>query len=92
MKTILIAGLVLASPIALSGCAGMGSSASQADLLKQIDSNFAKCERHITFQAGVGVITPGAQVSGSVDCKGDASVPASVTLTAPPVPVAAPAQ
>jgi hypothetical protein len=56
--------------LALGGCAGLSSGGS-SDLLKQLDSNFATCDRHITFQAGVGVVTPGAAVSGSVDCKGN---------------------
>lgn len=65
----LLAGCALAcAAIALTGCAAMGGNSS--DLLKQLDSNFANCDRHITFQGGVGVVTPGAQVSGSVDCKG----------------------
>lgn len=55
----------------LGGCAGLNSAGS-SDLLKQLDANFATCDRHITFQAGVGVAIPGAQVSGSVDCKGNA--------------------
>jgi hypothetical protein len=58
--------------LSLGGCAGLNSGGS-ADLLKQLDANFATCDRHITFQAGVGVAIPGAQVSGSVDCKGNAS-------------------
>jgi hypothetical protein len=65
--------------LSLGGCAGL-SSGSSSDLLKQLDSNFATCDRHITFQAGVGVAIPGAQVSGSVDCKGNAA----------PVPVGPP--
>ncbi|MGZ6017522.1 MAG: hypothetical protein ACXWKO_02545 [Phenylobacterium sp.] len=56
----------------LSGCAGLNSGGS-SDLLKQLDANFATCDRHITFQAGVGITVPGAQVSGSVDCKGNAA-------------------
>lgn len=56
--------------LSLGGCAGLNSGGS-ADLLNQLDSNFATCDRHITFQAGVGVAIPGAQVSGSVDCKGN---------------------
>jgi hypothetical protein len=67
----LLAGCALAcAAIALTGCAAMGGSSS--DLLKQLDSNFATCDRHITFQGGVGVVTPGAQMSGSIDCKGAA--------------------
>jgi hypothetical protein len=57
---------------ALGGCAGLSGSGS-ADLLKQLDANFATCDRHITFQAGVGVAMPGAAVSGSVDCKGNSN-------------------
>jgi hypothetical protein len=64
--------------LTLGGCAGLSSSSS-SDLLKQLDGNFATCDRHLTFQAGVGVAIPGAQVSGSVDCKGNAA----------PLPVAA---
>lgn len=59
--------LTIAAAAALSACA---AGADRTELLKQLDANFAACERHITFQAGVGVITPGAQVSGSIDCKG----------------------
>lgn len=67
MKTVIALGLL----VGLSGCVSQGS----LDLLKQMDANFANCERHITFQGGIGVITPGAQVSGSVDCKGVAASP-----------------
>lgn len=66
--------------LTLGGCAGLSSSSSSSDLLKQLDGNFATCDRHLTFQAGVGVAIPGAQVSGSVDCKGNAAPPpAAVT-------------
>lgn len=58
--------------LTLGGCAGLNSGGS-SDLLKQLDANFATCDRHITFQAGVGITVPGAQVSGSVDCKGNAA-------------------
>jgi hypothetical protein len=69
MKTKLLVGVALAcSGAVLAGCAGLGGGNS--DLLRQLDGNFAGCERHITFQAGLGVVAPGAQVSGSVDCKG----------------------
>lgn len=73
MKTLLFAGcaLLLAST---SACSSLGQQGS-ADLLKQLDTNFAGCDRHITFQAGVGIVTPGASVSGSVDCKGNGSAP-----------------
>jgi hypothetical protein len=70
MKTKLLAGCAAAcAAAALTGCVGM-SGGDASDLLKQLDSNFATCDRHITFQGGVGVVAPGAQVSGSVDCKG----------------------
>lgn len=77
MKTKLLAGCAaVCAAITLTGCAGMGGG-NASDLLKQLDTNFATCDRHITFQGGVGVVAPGAQVSGSVDCKG------SVTSTSP---------
>jgi len=69
MKTKLLAGCAILCAAALSGCASLGNAGS-SDLLKQIDGNFAGCDRHITFQAGVGIVASGAQVSGSVDCKG----------------------
>ena len=70
MNTKLFAGCALLfAGAALSGCAGLNSGAS-SDLLKQMDVNFAGCERHFTIQAGLGVVMPGAQISGSVDCKG----------------------
>lgn len=77
MKKLLIAGAALALAASLSGCAGFAANTNQAELLKQLDTNFARCDRHITFQAGVGVVTPGAQISGSVDCKGAGDVPAA---------------
>jgi hypothetical protein len=73
MKTKRLSVCALAcAALTLGGCAGLNSAGS-SDLLKQLDSNFATCDRHITFQAGVGVAIPGAQVSGSVDCKGNAA-------------------
>ena len=36
----------------LGGCAGLGGGSS--DLLKQLDANFATCDRHIQFQATAG--------------------------------------
>jgi hypothetical protein len=84
MKTLLLAGALALAAVSVSGCTSLGQQGS-ADLLKQIDTNFAQCDRHITFQAGVGVVTPGAQVSGSVDCKGNGVAPAAA------VPVSAPA-
>ena len=64
-------GILTCAALTVAGCAGLNNAGS-SDLLKQLDSNFATCDRHITFQAGVGVAIPGAQVSGSVDCKGNA--------------------
>jgi len=85
MRTTLLAGgAFTCAALGLAGCAGLNSGGS-ADLLKQLDSNFAGCERHLTFQAGVGVVAPGAQMSGSVDCKGVVA-PAPI---APPSPVPA---
>jgi len=85
MLTKLLAGCAFASAaLALAGCAGLNAGGS-ADLLKQIDGNFAGCERHVTFQAAIGVLTPGAQVSGSVDCKG-APVPAASPAQSAPSP------
>ena len=82
MKSKLLAGCaLLCAATVLSGCATLGTAGS-SDLLKQIDANFAGCERHITFQAGLGVVAPGAQVSGSVDCKGSASEPQPVVAAA----------
>lgn len=70
MKTKLIGGCAaLYAALGLSGCASLSGRGS-SDLLKQIDANFSGCDRHITFQAGLGLVAPGAQVSGSVDCKG----------------------
>jgi len=84
--TKLLAGFALACAVpGLASCAGLNSGGS-ADLLKQLDTNFAGCERHLTFQAGVGVVTPGAQLSGSVDCKG--VVAPAPPAAPPPVPVA----
>jgi hypothetical protein len=74
----------MCAAVALAGCAGMNGNS--ADLLKQLDSNFAGCDRHITFQAGVGVVTPGAQVSGSVDCKGAAVDVPGAAPSARPAP------
>lgn len=74
MKRVLVIAAAVTAAVALSGCTSLGQSNS-AELLKQIDTNFAQCERHITFQAGVGVVTPGAQISGSVDCKGGTPLP-----------------
>jgi len=83
MTTKLLAGGVcLCAAAVLSGCASLNGAAS-SDLLKQIDGNFADCERHITFQAGVGVVAPGAQVSGSVDCKGVLAAPAASPAARP---------
>lgn len=86
MNTKLLAGCaLLCAGAALSGCAGLNSGAS-SDLLKQMDVNFAGCERHFTIQAGLGVVMPGAQISGSVDCKGGTvdALPTTVpTKTAP---------
>ena len=62
--------------LSLGGCASLNGSDS-SDLLKQLDSNFAACDRHLAFSGAVGVLTPGAQVSGSVDCKGGVSDPSS---------------
>ena len=82
MKTKLLAGgAALCAAAALSGCATLGASNS-TDLLKQIDANFAGCDRHITFQAGMGVVAPGAQVSGSVDCRGASAAASGQTPTA----------
>ena len=77
---LLAGGAIACAALAVSGCAGMNSGSS-ADLLKQLDTNFAGCDRHVTFQAGVGVVTPGAQISGSVDCKG---APVAVPPTSGP--------
>lgn len=82
MKITHFAGLTLAC-LSLGACSSLGQQGS-ADLLKQLDQNFAQCDRHITFQAGVGVITPGAAVSGSVDCKGNGL--ATPSVAAPVVP------
>lgn len=71
--------------LTLGGCAGLNSAGS-SDLLKQLDSNFATCDRHITFQAGVGVAIPGAQVSGSVDCRGNATALPAVASPEPAKP------
>lgn len=77
MKTKFLGGCAaLCAAAALSGCAALGAS-NPTDLLKQIDANFAGCDRHITFQAGMGVMAPGAQMSGSVDCKGAAAAAAT---------------
>jgi hypothetical protein len=72
---------VACAALTLGGCAGLGGGSS--DLLKQLDANFAACDRHIQFQATAGVTVPGAQVSGSVDCKGNA---VGVPLPAAPIP------
>ena len=81
----LFASALASAAFTLGGCAGLNSAGS-SDLLKQLDSNFATCDRHITFQAGVGVTVPGAQVSGSVDCKGNAvSVPPAAAAMPTPI-------
>lgn len=71
---------------ALSACASLGgcalNSADATALLKQADTNFQNCDRQINFTAGLGVVTPGAQVTGTINCKavtGAVAVPAPVT-------------
>ena len=74
MKSKLVAGCAaLCAAIALAGCASLNRAGS-SDLLRQIDANFAGCERHVTFQGSLGAIMPGAQVSGSIDCKASPGV------------------
>jgi hypothetical protein len=82
MKRLIVSAALASAAVAMSACSSLGQQGS-ADLLKQLDQNFAQCDRHITFQAGVGIITPGAAVSGSVDCKGNGLATPS---TAPPLP------
>jgi hypothetical protein len=77
----LLACALTCAALTLSGCAGLGGGGS-SDLLKQLDANFAACDRHIQFQATAGVTIPGAQVSGSVDCKGNTATPPTATTPA----------
>jgi hypothetical protein len=88
LRFILPAIAMVGVAVGAAGCSSLGQQGS-ADLLKQLDQNFAQCDRHITFQAGVGVVTPGAAVSGSVDCKGNGLATPS---TVPPLSPLAPAQ
>ena len=60
------------APPSPSAAAPAPDGGSSADLLKHLDTNFAGCDRHLTFQAGVGIAAPSAQMNGSIDpCKGE---------------------
>lgn len=64
MKAITLAALVAAST-SLCACQTAGDPGA---VLKQLGETYAHCERHITYTAAVGVLTPGASITGSVDC------------------------
>lgn len=50
-------------------CAPLGACApNPEELLDAIGRNYSHCERHITYSAGVGILSPGVSISGSVNC------------------------
>ncbi len=67
MHRFLMAAGVAAAAAALSACSTLTGGSNAVDMLKQLDANYAHCERHITYQAGIG-LAPSAAVSGSVNC------------------------
>ncbi len=59
-----IVGLGLAGAMPLAGCA----SANTAEVIKVLGETYAHCERTVTYSAGLGLLSPGLQVSGSIKC------------------------
>lgn len=59
--------LVSVSALALSGCGTMSGSDAAA-VLEQLGKNYGHCERHLSYSAGIGIISPGATLSGSISC------------------------
>lgn len=59
------AALAAATSVLLCACQTAGDPGA---VLKQLGETYAHCERHITYTAALGVLAPGASISGSVDC------------------------
>jgi len=74
--------IVLLAAVALAGCAGGNGT----EMLDAIGRNYGHCERHITYSAGIGVLSPGAQVSGSINCSPVTPVAAFTPLPSPVAP------
>lgn len=68
--------------VSLSGCATGQSPDAAERTIRAFGEAYAHCERHFTYTAGVGIMAPGVQISGSIDCK-----PRPVAVWGDPAPV-----
>lgn len=60
--------LALVACVLLGACSTTDGTSRIAAILQQLGENYKHCERHITYSAGLGPLSTGASVSGSVDC------------------------
>ena len=65
MRVFPTAAMAAATSVLLCACQTAGDPGA---VLRQLGETYAHCERHITYTAAVGVLVPGASISGSVDC------------------------